>query len=142
MTDEQAVKLAKIGQRDAFRDLYERHKTSVYSIASRYARTPQDAEDILQETFIKAFRAIGGFANAGDSHFEAWIHKICFHRCIDQLRKAKRRHADRTDSFTDCPRDFSAGGPSPERSADNGMLLSQVRRAFAVLSPRRIPTST
>jgi RNA polymerase sigma-70 factor (ECF subfamily) len=137
MTDEQAVELAKNGRQDAFRELYERHKTGVYAIACRYARSPQDAEDILQETFIKAFKAINGFGNSGNAYFGAWIHKICLHRCIDYLRKGKRRQADRTDSLSDYHSDLSTGDPSPERSADNRRLVNQVRQAFSVLSPRQ-----
>jgi len=137
MTDEQAVDLAKNGHKDAFRELYERHKTSVYTIACRYARSPQDAEDILQETFINAFRAINKFGNSGNSYFGAWIHKICLHRCIDYLRKGKRRHADRTDSLSDYHKYLSIGDPSPERTADNRRLVNQIKQAFSVLTPRQ-----
>lgn len=137
MTDEQVVDLAKSGRKDAFRKLYERHKTSVYIIARRYARSPQDAEDILQDTFIKAFRAINRFDNSRNPYFEAWIHKICLHRCIDYLRKGERLQANRTDSLSDYHSDPPIGDPSPERSGDNRRLVNQVRQAFSVLSPRQ-----
>lgn len=137
MTDEQAVDLAKNGHKDAFRELYERHKAGVYGLAHRYVSSPQDAEDILQDTFIKAFRALNRFGNSGNTNFGAWIHKICMHRCIDYLRKGKRRQADRTDSLSDYHSDLSTGDPSPERSADNRSLVNQVRQAFSVLSPRQ-----
>jgi RNA polymerase sigma-70 factor (ECF subfamily) len=137
MTDEQAVDLAKNGRKDAFRELYERYKTTVYIIARRYARSPQDAEDILQDTFIRAFRALNRFGDSGNANFGAWIHKICLHRCIDYLRKGKRRQADRTGSLSDNHSDLSTGDTSPESSADDRRLVNQVRQAFSVLSPRQ-----
>jgi len=137
MTDQQAIDLARNGHKDAFRELYERHHAGVYGLACRYAHSPQDAEDILQETFIKAFRKIDRFGDSGNPNFGAWIHKICLHRCIEYLRKRKRRHSDRTASLSDCPGDLSANDPSPEKSADVRILVAQVNRAFAVLSPRQ-----
>jgi RNA polymerase sigma-70 factor (ECF subfamily) len=137
MTDEQAVHLARDGHKEAFRELFDRHKAGVYGLARRYSQSPQDAEDILQETFIKAFRGIGRFGDSGNPSFAAWIRRICLHGCIDHLRKRKRGGADRTDSLGGRIDGLSTADPPPERAADRSLLMIRVKEAVVVLSPRQ-----
>jgi RNA polymerase sigma-70 factor (ECF subfamily) len=137
MTDEQAVALAREGDEAGFRELFERHKAGVYGIAYRYSGSAQDAEDILQETFIKVFREIRRAGESGRPVFDAWIHRVCYHRCIEHLRKRKRRRSSLTESLSETPDPRVAGGPSPERSADAGLMLEKVNCAIGVLSPQQ-----
>lgn len=137
MTDEQAVALAREGDESGFRDLFERHKAGVYGIAYRYSGSAQDAEDILQETFIKIFREIRRAGDSGRPVFDAWIHRVCYHRCIEHLRKRKRRRLSQTEALSEISDRGAPGGPSPERSGDAGLMLEKVRCALDILSPQQ-----
>lgn len=70
------------------RELYNRYSPRMLSVCYRFSQSRQDAEDMLQEGFIKVFTQIGGFENRGS--FEGWIRRIVVHTCINQLKKDKK----------------------------------------------------
>jgi RNA polymerase sigma-70 factor (ECF subfamily) len=88
--DRLAVLLAKEGNESAFRELYENNYETIYRLAYRYSRSPEDAEDIMQDTFIKAFKSIKKFDFSISSNFSAWIYQIGLNCSLDYLRKRKR----------------------------------------------------
>ena len=135
--DAVVILLAKEGDERAFRKLYEDHYEMVYRLAYRYSRSPQDAEDIMQETFIKAFKEIHRFDLAVNTHFSAWIYRIGVRCSLDYLRKRKRRRADRVGSLSDLKSDPRAQGPSPEQAAIANQTLSRVKSALQLLSPKQ-----
>lgn len=135
MTEEIAVLLAKEGHIDAFRDLYEAHREGVYRLAFRYVRSPQDAEDIMQETFIKAFRNIGRFDFRAGASFSNWLSTICARCAIEHLRRNKRRMRAAHLSLSDMPEEPASARPSPERLAVAGRAMSSVAEACRRLSP-------
>jgi RNA polymerase sigma-70 factor, ECF subfamily len=137
MTDEEIINLAKGGQPEAFRMLYDRTRESVYGLAFRYVRSPQDAEDIMQETFIKAFKGIRRFDLRAGSSFAAWLGTICVHCVIEHLRRARRRGGDVPMSLGDLPQEPASADPSPERAAFARRSLSDVEEAYRRLSPRQ-----
>lgn len=137
MTDEQAVLLAREGHENAFRELYERHRAGVYGLAYRYARSAQDAEDILQETFIKAFKGIRKFGVSGNPSFAPWIKRICFHRCIEHMRRRQRRKEGQTMSLSEFRDGLATDEVSPERSADVRLLVGKILQALGGLSPKQ-----
>jgi hypothetical protein len=114
MTEEMIVVLAREGHRDAFRRLYETHREGVYRTAYRYLRSVEDAEDILQETFIKAFSRIRTFDFHVSSGFYPWLISICINSAIDHLRRRERRAEKKYVSFYDLPQELAAANPSPE----------------------------
>ena len=134
MTDEEIINLAKGGQPEAFRALYDRTRESVYGLAFRYVRSPQDAEDIMQETFIKAFKGIRRFDIRAGSSFTAWLGTICVHCAIEHLRRTRRRGGDVPMSLSDLPQEPASGDPSPERAAFARRSLSDVEEAYRRLS--------
>lgn len=77
-------------QRDplAQRELYNRFSPKMLGICYRFAQNKEDAEDMLQEGFVKVFNKIEGFQNKGS--FEGWIRKIMVHTCINFLKRNKR----------------------------------------------------
>ncbi len=137
MTDDRAAILAKDGHKEGFQELYERHRTTVYGLAYRYAGSTQDAEDILQETFIKVFRGIRDVGDSGNPNFAGWIRRICLHRCIEHLRKRQRRRTDQTTSFSEYHAGLATDGDSPERSAETGLLIAKIHQALGCLSPKQ-----
>ncbi len=135
MTDETTILLAKEGQAEAFRALYDHNRESVYRLAYRYVRSPQDAEDIMQDTFIKAFKGIRRYDFKLGSSFSAWLGTICVHCAIEHLRRTRRRGGEGQMSLSDLPQDPMSAGPSPERAAIARRSLSDVDRAYRRLSP-------
>lgn len=76
------------GDLDSFNKLVESHQRQVYNLALRMLGTAQAAEDVTQEAFLSAFRAIRGFRGG---NFRAWLLRIAANACYDQLRRARRR---------------------------------------------------
>src|ERR671936_2033756 len=90
-TDTAAVALARDGDSDAFRSLVERHGRAVYRLAHRMTGNPQDAEDVVQETFLRAYRQLGRFESR--ANFGTWVHRIAVNCSIDLIRSRPRREA-------------------------------------------------
>src|SRR6185437_8250432 len=87
-TEKELIESCQRGDPAAFRDLFEKHKDAVYSIALRYSGDAVIAQDIAQDTFLKLFSAIGSFR--GDSNFESWLYRMVVNSCFDQKRKTRR----------------------------------------------------
>jgi RNA polymerase sigma-70 factor (ECF subfamily) len=85
--DRELVALAKKGDTEAFGRLMVEYQSKIYRLARRMTETDEDAEDVLQEAFIKAFRSIGGFK--GESKFSTWLYRITVNLALMKLRKKK-----------------------------------------------------
>ncbi|MFL9485045.1 RNA polymerase sigma factor [Chitinophagaceae bacterium LWZ2-11] len=77
----------KRGESSGFTGLYNLHAKEVYNSIYRIINHTAEAEDILQESFLAAFQAIGGFENTGG--FRAWVKRVAINKSIDRLRKKK-----------------------------------------------------
>src|SRR5579864_7855586 len=86
--DDAALDRARGGDRDAFQVLVERHATAVFRLAWRMTGNETDAEDMVQETFLRAWREIRRFD--GRASFGTWLHRICANRTVDFLRSRNR----------------------------------------------------
>jgi RNA polymerase sigma-70 factor (ECF subfamily) len=89
--DRELVDAAKVGDRDAFRTLFERYQRRAYSLAYGVVRNPDDALDIVQDAFIKAHRYLDKFE--GTSSFYTWLYRIVMNLAIDHIRKSRRSKA-------------------------------------------------
>ena len=85
--DRRLVALAKKGDTNAFGRLMTEYQSKIYRLARRMTETDEDAEDVLQEAFIKAFRSLGGFK--GKSKFSTWLYRITVNLALMKLRKKK-----------------------------------------------------
>jgi RNA polymerase sigma-70 factor (ECF subfamily) len=92
-TDAATVALARGGDSEAFRALVERHGRAVYRIAHRMTGNASDAEDVVQETFLKAYRQLGRFESR--ANFGTWLHRIAVNCSIDLIRSRPHREAGR-----------------------------------------------
>ncbi len=88
MTEEAIIKGCIKNQAAAQRELYLQYSPKMLAVCYRYAHNREDAEDMLQEGFIKVFTQIARFENRGS--FEGWIRKIVVHTCINILKKNKK----------------------------------------------------
>ena len=92
-TDAATVALARDGDTEAFRALVDRHSRAVYRLAQRMTGSPQDAEDVVQETFLKAYRQLARFESR--ANFSTWLHRIAVNCAIDLIRSRATREAGR-----------------------------------------------
>ena len=87
-TDGELVERARRGDREAFRGLVERYQRKVAALALGMLRNREDALDIVQDTFTKAFQSLDKFK--GDSSFYTWVYRIGVNLCIDHQRRESR----------------------------------------------------
>lgn len=129
-TDAAAVALARDGDSEAFRTLVERHSRAVFRLAHRMTGSPQDAEDVVQDTFLKAYRQLGRFESR--ANFGTWLHRIAVNCSIDLIRARPHRESGHdTPDLEQFGAALEAGDPartSPERL----MLSTEVQDRIAL----------
>ena len=136
-TDAAAVALARDGDSEAFRALVERHSRAVYRLAHRMTGTPQDAEDVVQETFLKAYKQLGRFESR--ANFSTWLHRIAVNCSIDLIRSRpapRGRHTTRP-TWINSARTIErteTGHASPERLMLSTEVQDRVSAAMSSLS--------
>ena len=134
-TDAATVALARDGDSEAFRALVERHSRAVFRLAHRMTGSAQDAEDVVQETFLKAYRQLSRFESR--ANFSTWLHRIAVNCSIDLIRSRPHREAGHDEADLDqLGRDEGghAGQPSPERLMLSTEVQDRVTTAMSTLS--------
>jgi len=139
------VRRAQEGDTAAFEELVRHYDRTVLRLAQHLTDSTEDAQDIYQEVFLRAYRNIGRFRF--ECSFYTWIYRIVTNLCFDHLRR-KQLHDrysysepyagdndDRDETVLDRASDQRAGA-SPERAALNGELRKRIFRALNKLSPR------
>lgn len=89
MQDDLLIRRAQRGDADAFEQLLLEHQKNVYNLCYRMANNPDDAMDLSQETFLRAWRCLDQYQFA--SAFSTWLYRLCSNLCIDFLRKRRRQ---------------------------------------------------
>ena len=111
--DERLVRACQGGEREAFSGLVERYQRDVYRLCYRYVNNHHDANDMAQEAFLKAYRAIGKFR--GESAFSTWLYRIAVNTCLN-FRAARRPGAEPLDdALPDAGPGAGAGVETRER---------------------------
>src|SRR6186713_1094882 len=87
-TDEELVARSRSGDVDSFNQLIVRWERPIFALAYRVLGREEDARDVCQETFLRAFRAIHGFK--GQAKFSSWLYRIALNLCRDWIRRKKR----------------------------------------------------
>ena len=134
-TDKELVRRVKKGDRDAFDLLFSRYQHKILNLVSRYLRDPQDVEDVAQEAFIKAFRALPRFR--GESAFYTWLYRIAINTAKNHL-VARSRRPPGTDVDVDDAEYFDGNdalreSESPEAALARDQLSSEIDLAIAEL---------
>lgn len=126
------------GNINDFEQLVTAYEKNVYNLALRMVGDPDDAADITQETFIKAYRALGSFR--GDSKFSSWIYRIASNVCLDFLRSRSRR-AQVPLSFENEDAEGEIELPdmsqNPEKVLMKKLSMEAVRRGMEKLPPKQ-----
>jgi RNA polymerase sigma-70 factor, ECF subfamily len=134
-TDAAAVALARDGDSEAFRALVERHSRAIYRLAHRMTGSPSDAEDVVQETFLRAYKQLSRFESR--ANFGTWLHRIAVNCSIDLIRSRPHRESahDAVDLEHFGAADAAdAGRPSPERLTLSAEVQGRINDAMSGLS--------
>jgi len=142
VNDAELIREAQRGNHAAFEQLVRQYDGAVLRLAYHMTRSEQDAQDIYQEAFLKAYRNIGSFRF--ECSFYTWIYRIVTNLCLDQLRKRQVRKEDSgvvTDSngesfdMLDQVADVRSGA-SPEKDLMRRELGRRIAKALTKLTPR------
>jgi RNA polymerase sigma-70 factor, ECF subfamily len=135
-SDAAAIAQIRDGDADAFRVLVERHSRSVFRLAFRMTGNEQDAEDLVQETFLRAFRQIRKYD--GRASFGTWLYRIAANCSLDLIRLRKRRQEQQTpvdEDGQELTSTVKSETPAPDRLAFSGELQKLLGPALQRLSP-------
>lgn len=125
---------ARQGDSDAFRVLVERHSRNAFRLAHRLTGNEQDAEDVVQESFIRAYRQLGRFESR--ANFGTWLYRIVANCSVDLIRvRQSRRDQSRAESLDEAADIASNAAPGPERLARSAEIERHVASALSQLSP-------
>jgi RNA polymerase sigma-70 factor (ECF subfamily) len=127
------VRAAQRGDREAFGALVSRHAASILSVTTRMLGSPADAEDVAQETFVAAFKALPRFQF--DSKFSTWLYRIAVNKCTDALR------ARRPIVSLDASGEYRGAAwepteeETPHRTLERCELAREIERGIQALPP-------
>src|SRR5262245_48222258 len=124
--DEQAtIRKARAGDRRAFDRLVSANLPQVWATVYRMLRHREDTEDVVQEVFVTAHRAIAGFR--GDSKLSTWLHRIAVSRALNHLDRAEERLRRASDPIEDAPVLVAASsGRSPLHALEGKELMRRL----------------
>ena len=137
MQDELLIRRAQRGDADAFEQLLLEHQKNVYNLCYRMAGDPDDAMDLSQETFLRAWRCLDQYQFA--SAFSTWLYRLCSNICIDFLRK-RRRQQTVPLTFEDADGEEQTyavpdAQPLPEEQVELKLTRETLQAAMAQLLP-------
>ncbi len=129
-----AVERAQSGDSDAFRLLVEQHSRAVFRLAFRMTGNEQDAEDVVQETFLRAYRQLDKYE--ARSSFSTWLYRIASNYSLDLIRMRKR-HEDKRERGNseerrhpaDASRELTGAGSDRIRQSGAGAGERSIERA-------------
>jgi RNA polymerase sigma-70 factor (ECF subfamily) len=141
VSDVAAVERTLAGEREVYRVLVERHSAYVYRVAYRMTGNSHDAEEVVQEAFLRAYQKLPQFA--GNANFGTWVYRIAANYAIDRLRQRKNEDARREvssraaegDTQIDPLEKLQDTAPSPERLAGSAQLAAKMKEALDALTP-------
>lgn len=135
MTDLAMVARVRAGDADAYRVLVERHSRTLFRLAYRMTGNEHDAEDVVQESFLRAYRQLGRFDERAS--FGTWLYRIAVNCSLDLVRARKRRGeitASADPEMDDPLSTAAAPDPAPDRMAMSGEVRERLSGAMNELS--------
>lgn len=138
LKDEELVAKSRDGDIDAFEELVHRYERKIYTIAYRLIGNRDDANDLAQEAFLKAFQGIKNFR--GEASFQTWLCRITTNVCRDEIRKRCRKPVDHLDDAIildegEVTRQVATQEPGPEELFEQKELSEQIQKIINTLSP-------
>lgn len=135
MTDNELVGRTLDGDRDAFRLLVERHSRGIFRLTYRMTGNEHDAEDAVQETFLRAYKQLHQFDRSAT--FYTWLYRIATNYSLDVIRLRKRGSYEQVDSEEfEATRAVISTEPQPDRVALGNQMQERLQTAMASLTPQ------
>jgi len=128
-----ALERAQTGDVEAFRMLVEENSHKMFRLAFRMTGNEADAEDVVQETFLRAFNRLSEYESR--AHFSSWLHRIASNYAIDLLRRRKRWNSSDLETVEQHS-PLLADGPGPESEALGSEIRTHVDRELNQLTPK------
>ena len=125
---------AREGDGEAFRALVEQHSRGAFRLAFRLTGNAQDAEDVVQESFIRAYRQLDRFE--ARANFGTWLHRIVVNCAMDALRSRRSRRTGAMAALDDVAGELASVRPGPERLARSAEIEDKVQASLGALSAR------
>ena len=129
MDEREIIERVLAGDNDAFGLLVEAYQTRVYNLALRLCGNRDDAFDLAQESFFRAWRSLSGFQF--ESSFSTWLFRLCSNICLDWLRAKKRRPTVSMSTVDDEGEESQLELPDPGKSPEELLLAAEEREALA-----------
>lgn len=126
------VDAARSGDRAAFDELVRRTYVDTYTLAMRLTANEEDARDVVQESYLRAWKGIKGFR--GDAQFSTWMYRITANAAATLVQKRRRRRTESLENVEE-PIDSSIEG-QPDVAAESSVGLEELARAVAELPPK------
>ena len=134
-TDEELVARSVQGDTESFNELVRRWERSIYALAFRVLGREEEARDVCQDTFLRAFRGLAAFK--GQAKFSSWLYRIALNLCRDAIRRERRTPLVAVSEGVD-PAALAAQQPSPGPSVEDLVAQAELSRHVA-LAMRRLP---
>ncbi len=138
VTDEQLlIDRAQEGDGEAFRHLVERSNLNVYRLAYDMTGNRHDAEDLVQEVYIRAYRSLGNFRR--EAKWSTWLYRITMNICLDHRNSKARRPLDYSETIGEVEESEHPRNPArvtPDREAESSMIREHIDRALEALPPQ------
>lgn len=131
--DGAVIAQAVAGDEDAFRRIVDRHSRAIYQLAYRITGRREDAEDVVQDTFIRAYRQLASFESR--SNVSTWLHRIGVNCAIDLVRRRKPLETMEAPEDLD-RRAANLSGPSPIELVRAGEITRRIEQAMDDLSAK------
>jgi len=138
-SDAVAVERTLSGERDAYRILVERHSQNVFRLAYRMTGNRHDAEEVVQEAFLRAYQKLGQFE--ARANFGTWVYRIAANYAIDRMRQRRKEEARKVEpsaheegTENDPVSLIQDAAPTPERLTQSLELRKHLQIALAALS--------
>lgn len=125
MDDRAVIEQVLAGDNDAFGILVERYQTKIYNLALRMCGNEDDAFDLAQESFLRAWRNLGSFQF--ESAFSTWLFRLCSNICLDFLRAKKRRAAVSLTMTDDEGEENQLEIPDPGKTPEEAVFAAEDR---------------
>jgi RNA polymerase sigma-70 factor (ECF subfamily) len=131
------VRRAQSGGERAFRDLMGAYLGAFYGLARRYSGSHEDADDVLQEAFVKVFQNLGGLSRP--EAFFPWARRILINTALDHIRRRRRGYEFEVEveNLEETPHEEGSGSEAPDRRVEQREFFRRLERVLDTLPPRQ-----
>ena len=136
--DAQLIQRFQEGDAEVFNLLYRRHRDRIYGVICSIVSNPEDALDITQDVFLKAYQGLGNFKRA--AQFYSWLYRITINRCIDVMRREAKHRAISSDPVSDeefYPHEADRHLLAPSKAVENEEFRIYLHSAVMKLTPKQ-----